>query len=323
MATIRLLHGDSFLVHEKCRLILQQLDVEVARTLGPNDSAARAVEEGHNLPFMEEYNLIRLDGVLKSGREGGRDNRTEEWAKAIPAMAALPPSTMYVWTEQKLPRNSRVARLARQHGEVEELNAPTGRNLREWARARATEKGGELSAEGADALVTRAKEHLWRISHEVDKLTLWSDGELIQRRQVEMLAEERSEETVFKAIDDLFQGRADRAARAFEGIVDGGQSPFYILTMLQREGRMLAMAESLTKEGARQADMMAALGTTSEYALRKTLEHLDRLDDRGVEGWYDALQRADTLIKNGSLNGRQAVTALAAELAQRREDWER
>lgn len=316
MATLTLIYGDGFLVRERFRERIRELECEEITTITAGAKPESALEAGRALPFMEPQNVVHIKNVMPKQGGQGRTTRDTDWPAAVEELGGMPPSTTYLWTEGALARNSRLVRQAGEHGETEHLETPRGAGITKWIRERAHREGMRIATDGIAALTERCGEDLWRMSQEIGKLALWAGDSEVRRRDVEEVVEERGEATIFRAIDDLYEGRARRAGQGFEAIMEAGGSPYYILTMLQREARNLALLDSPEGQRASAEELMTALGTNSEFAVRKAREHRDSLDERGVDGWYDSLCAADRLIKNGSIRPEQAVIGLAATLAQ-------
>ncbi len=321
MAELTLIYGDPYLVRERASAVIQSFDVGEIQAIQAPASPQEAIEKGSSLPFMDPYTLIHIRNVITAEASKSKDSAgTRQWADAIESLAAMPPTTIYVWTEDNLPSNSRLLTLARKHAKAEHLPTPKAAVLPGWARDRAQELGCQLTQDAAEALVQRTGPSVWRITNEIEKIALWSQGELARRADVNLLVQDSSEAVIFRAIDDLFAGNRRRATRQFEATINSGQSAQYIVAMLQREARMMAVTQAMDQQGSDTSQIMEALGTGSDYVVRKARQHIQAAGPDAPAAWYDLLADADRLIKTSSISPENAVMCMAALLAPNRDD---
>ena len=89
----------------------------------------------------------------------------------------------------------------------------------------------------------------------------------------------------------------------------------YIITMVARQLRLIALAKELGQRGMGQNDIGAQIGVTAQYPLRKTLEQSRRLSWEDLRVRYRRLLDADLAIKRGRQEPDAALELMVADLA--------
>jgi DNA polymerase-3 subunit delta len=145
------------------------------------------------------------------------------------------PTTVLALTGDEVKRDSALAKAVAKGGEVLVYDLPTrgrGRkaDLPKWVEQQFRERGVQIDADAARALVELVGENAEELSTEVDKLTTWAAGERIGEREVAELVPARAEVPPFDLTDAW--GRHDVAAvlAAGERIVErSGDAPRDVL----------------------------------------------------------------------------------------------
>ena len=309
MARLISLHGDPYLCRGHYTELIAELGTAEITRVSQGDGPERAVEEGMMLAFMEPHRVIRIDGAM-TPEQGGRrasSKKGNRWAESVAEMAGMPETTVYIWMDEAVPKSDPTLKEITKFGEVRALDKPKGQALRHWIKDEVKQRGGRAGDDACAALVERCEDDLWQLSHECEKLALYCGDTTATATDVGNLVDENAAASVFGVVDGLFQGQPAKAARIAETLMDRGQSPFYVLSMMQREARLMATTARMDANSASSTEVMEALGTRSEFVLRKSREHARQVGEQGMAQWYDILVQADHAIKTGALEDNQAV----------------
>ena len=112
----------------------------------------------------------------------------------------------------------------------------------------------------------------------------------------------------------LAEGRTELAQRILHRLYDEGEAPTYILTMITRQFRLIALAREL-KKGLSRPQIQDKLGLKASYAVDKTLGQAKLYDFEGVKRAYSKLLETDLAIKTGKYSDKLALELLVTELA--------
>ncbi len=139
----------------------------------------------------------------------------------------------------------------------------------------------------------------------VDRLfaDLSKDGKT--RRITEVVLEEHGVTTHYKTVFELLRGleNGDRKFfREWERFLEGGQSPFGLLSLLHRQWKLYRIARSALEEnqGSEKAEqMVASLGGVPSFVAGGIVRIAEKMSRESMRKGSDALWEADLLLKSG------------------------
>ena len=333
-----------YIFHGQDDFSLREALNELKARLGPAELLATntTLLEGHDLtldhlaavcntvPFLAEYRLVVVNDLLSRwGRQEGRGRRRGpgpqerspnlgEWSNAPGTFQAMPATTALVITNGRLNRDNPFLKLLAPVAQVTEFIPLKGQRLRSWAQTRVAQSSGTISATAMRLLADFAGTSLWTLASEIDKLCLYAEGRSITDEDVRRLVPDLRESSIFALVDAVVEGKKSRAYRELNQLVESGASASYILAMLARQFRMLALSKSLEQKGVPMQDMGRRLGIASEYALGKVLDQVALYEMEEITRAYEMILSADLAFKTGELPERLALELLVMELAGNR-----
>jgi len=121
--------------------------------------------------------------------------------------------------------------------------------LARWVHDRAKALGATIDATATRDLAMIVGPDLWRMTNELEKLTLATQGQPITPPLVRELVEVAPADNIFAFVDAV--GRGDRvgALRTLRELETARVDPFQLLGMLHRQLRLLVMAADLLERG--------------------------------------------------------------------------
>jgi len=283
----------------------------------------RAVCE--SVPFLAEKRLVIVSGLLerfearsKSGRrKSGKSNQQDEYKLFSEYAGKIPDSTVLVLVDGKIKNNNPLLRELSGRARVKPFPLPGPARLRQWIQSRVREGGGNISSQTVELLARTVGSDLWIMANEIDKLVLFTSGQCIEEEDVRRLVSYAQEVSVFAMVDAILEFKAGVAEQLLEQLLEQGATPAYLLVMLSRQVRMMVRVKELRSQGKSMAEIQSRLNLTSDFALRKTLEHIGRYSLERLKEVYHRLLEADLSIKTGRYDPELALNILIAELCQR------
>jgi len=327
------LHGDSFLVAKaQARLEVEAgasglLDANRHVLAGAGLSLNELVEMGKALPFMDPVRLVLVQGLLATveGRRPARrarrrnapsqesDGPLGQWEGLAQAISAMPPTTLLIFADgQTAPANPLLKALG-EVSQVRGLPAPSGQELARWIKETAQEKSAAISPAAINVLVDMLGNDLWALDRELEKLSVYAWERTIEESDVSALVSQVREANIFNAVDAMIEGRQRDAMSLLQQLRDDGRDPSYIIAMVQRQLRLLALAKNGMDRGASQAEMGSEMGTSSQFVIRKTVQQARRQTWEEIVWRYQRLLEADLAIKQGKMEPGMALDLLVAE----------
>jgi len=306
------------------------------------------------LPFMDTRRLVVLEGLLATlDREGrsrrgpsaesrGRGRRADAsapaeslggWEALAQAIPQMPETTLLVLVDGPLGESNPLLRALRPVAQVQHLTAPAGEPLARWIKTTAQQKGAGISPAAIRCLADLVGSDLWTLDRELEKLSLYAGGRSpsaegrspsgeggapmpsIEEADVRELVASVREASIFAAVDAMVEGKPAVALRLLQQLRQDGRDPGYILAMVERQLRLLALARHLAEQRVPQSEMPGRLGVASQFVVTKTLEQARRHSWPDITWRFQRLLEADLAIKTGRMEPDLALELLVADLA--------
>lgn len=330
---IYVLHGeDSFSATEALRHLLDAVGPEDVRSSNVTDIEARefSVDKlaaaAMVVPFLADRRVVIVRGLMGTA-EGGqrRGRRGQDGAQARPPaelatlLGELPPTSDVIFFESKLsPANPFLKAVAEAGGEqarVREFVPLRREALAAWVSERAAQKGSSIDQRTAARLAEQIGPNLWVMDSELEKLSIYCDGRPIGEDDVRALVSSTKDANVFALVDAIMERRTGAALTSMRQLLDEGAAGPYLLTMIARQARMMALAQELLARRAPQQEWGARLGTSSDFVVRKTMDQARRFPPGAVRSLYRLLLETDIALKTGTSDELALTEMLASASA--------
>ncbi len=246
-----------------------------------------------------------------------RASRLLESDEPLQAYASDPnPNTVLVLDLEKKPDGRRKGfKDLEKKVTIVACDAPDPWELQEWVSEEAGARGLKLGREEIRYLVTEVGSDLWRLSNELEKLSLYAAGDRLDlETMAEVLGRGRAQ-SVFKFTDAVASGDAPSALRQLGRLLEEGEAPLRILALLDRLVGQLRIAKDAQASGRKEASLASLLGAPPAAA-RAIGESARKLDRAFLRRAVDALADADRLLKSTRLPHQVVMEGLVLELAR-------
>lgn len=323
--------GDSFLVRRRIAALEDEhgvgdlLDANRHRMQGNQVSPQELLAICQALPFLDAQRLVVVDGLLSlaESRSGGRGRRggnsaADAWQALAEAIPGMPETTLLLLSDGALNANNPLLRALRQVASAEELAAPRGEQLSRWIKETAESKGAAISPAAIRSMADLVGGDLWTLDQELEKLSLYAAGREIGEQDIRLMVSQVREASIFEAVDAMIDGRAQVALRLLAQLRDDGREPQYIIAMVERQLRLLALARDSLERNLPQGELKRTLGTSSDFVVRKTMDQARRHSREDIAWRYDRLLEADLSIKQGRVDPDLALELLVGDAIPRR-----
>jgi len=291
-------------------------------------SAARARPDEvlamcNSMPFLDTMRLVEIEGVLASqqgtggGRRSGRRaaSAAGAWSQLADAVPTLPDTTLLIFIDGDAQQSNPLLRTLSESCAVHREATPNAQALLQWIKRRAEDKGSSITPPAMQVLAELVGGDLWTIDRELEKLSLYATGRDITDTDVRAMVPYAQEANIFAAVDAVMDGRPGPALRSLMQLIEDGQEPLYIIAMIERQLRLIALARDLTDRGVAQPDLGRRMGTNSHFVVRKTLGQARRLTLPQIRSKYRRVLESDLAIKQGRLDPALSLQLLVADLA--------
>ncbi len=194
-------------------------------------------------------------------------------------------------------KNNKLFKTLEEQARCQYFEALSGPKLKNWVKKELSGLGADIDALALDNLINRTSGDMWLLSSSIKKLTAYSKQ--IKSEHIGLLINRGPfDSEIFKTIDALAQGNKKRALQLIGEHLKNGDSPFYLLTMVNYQFRNLA----LVKQGKPKKMHPFVFRKTSALASRFSSEEIKRI--------FNKILQTDLDIKTGKTMPEPALRSL-------------
>jgi DNA polymerase-3 subunit delta len=332
-------HGDEeFVRSEEVSRLKQQIaedgmgDLNISTLDGQKLELGELMNVCNTMPFLTNRRLIIVENMLqryegqKRRRKRSRSKSDEddgEIDKLLDYLTRLPDTTRLLFVEDRtLKKSNPVLKQAKaiEDGYVREFSAPDGRNLSGWIAHRARAKGAEINRQAVQLLVTFVGDDLRLLDQELEKLAAYVQYQRpIDAQDVKALVSGAQEANIFAMVDSLGMRQGNRAMEQLQRLLDSGANELYLLTMIERQIRLILSAKDLSEQvGLSATEIRRKLRISHQFIVDKLLQQARRFELEELETLLRRVLDIDQAIKTGRIEPRLAIEMLALEVCARR-----
>jgi len=293
-----LLHGEEgYLVDQAARLVIDAIVPEESRDFN------LTVVHGRDLKGHELADQARTLPVFASRRLVVIRHVHEAKAEQLEAFAAYLddpiPETVLLVTAAGIDKRRKFFQKFAQIGEIVEFRRLYDNQLPQFIRDRAKASGRTFTAAALKLFCRRVGNDLAEVVGELDKLASYvGEQEFIEEGDVAAVVSDTRVESVFALTDAIGAGEAAVALRLLHRLLDDGQSPLVILSMLVRHFRQLWKIRELLSQGVAQKELPRRIGI-NPYFLSGLLIQAERSSDSRLREAFPRFLAVDLALKSG------------------------
>lgn len=302
---------------------LEMLKVNTSRLDGQKLTEKELSDCCYAVPFLSPFRLVIVDGLLgqfeSKGEKQQSDSpsmsrsgkRLKEWQNFEEIIRSMPRSTVLILVDADIKtKNPMLKKLivfvknfnesaekAELLAEIKTFPLLNSSKLRYWIKQRIVKENATISEGAVKLLIELTGSNLWTMNSEIQKLLLYVHGRDITEKDVAKLADYSRETNIFVLVDAIVEGNIREAHRLLYRMHQEGSSSAYILSMITRQFRLIALAYDL-KPGLPKWQIQSHLGLAG-YPLEKTLKQARSYDLGHIKKAYSELLKTDLAIKRG------------------------
>jgi DNA polymerase-3 subunit delta len=154
---------------------------------------------------------------------------------------------------------------------------------------------------------------IWQLENEIKKLVCHAGGKKISENDVALLIRPKIENDIFKTIDSLTSGKKDEALYLIHRHLERGDSPLYLLSMINFQFRNLLEVKDLMEKNTPYYGIVKKSGL-HPFVVRKTYAQAQRFTLLKLKKIYQKIFQADLSIKTGKIDPQNALDLLIASV---------
>ncbi|MCB0093256.1 MAG: DNA polymerase III subunit delta [Caldilineaceae bacterium] len=343
-----ILDGDEFLVKQHVGAIkagmgdAEMASLNTAELVGNQADAARILGDASMMPFLAAKRLMLVYGYLDhldKRMAASKSADSAAHAEAVQLLDGLthPPETADIifidsvdkrrqlWKgftrpasadapERKIGGLSELVQA--KHAALVELGAPDARALPGWIQQYAKRHNIAIEGQAIRMLCDYVGVNLRQLENELQKLAAYASGRAISGQDVKLLVSDASEALIWNLTDALSQRNGRTAMRSLYELRRGDANPFYLLTMITRQYRIMVKVKDAASSGGGNEYDIAKLVGESPYPVKKALQQSRQYKIEELDAIMERLLETDYAMKTGA-DPETAIDVLVAELTQR------
>lgn len=184
---------------------------------------------------------------------------------------------------------------------VKEFEPLEDTRLNNWIKREIARRGCSIEPPAIRLLVSKVGKDSWALINEVEKLSSFKKGGMINISDVESLVLKDVETNIFNFIDALANKDKARAFSLLYKEIASGRDPYYILSMIVYQFRNLLAVKDLSSRSLAPS-LLAKKAQLHPFVLRKTLQSAKRFTDEELSQRFNKLLTIDTGAKLGRLD---------------------
>lgn len=295
---ILLLHGEeSYLVDQAARQVINAVvpqewrDFNLTVVHGRDLKGQVLLEQARTLPIFAASRLVVIRNV--------QDAPADQLEAFSTYLEDSVPETLLLVTATSIDKRRKFFQKFAQVGEIIEFRRLYENQLPAFIRDRAKELGRTFTGPALKLFCKRTGTNLAEVMGELDKLTSYvGEREYFEEDDVAAVVSDTRVESVFALTDALGTGDLAAALRLLGRLLDDGQPPLVILTMLVRHFRQLWKARELLAQGVSQKDLPRRIGV-SPYFLEGLLAQAKRCSGQQLRELFPRFLAVDLALKSG------------------------
>ena len=260
--------------------------------------------------FGEKRNVIvrGLIGLFESNKI-----KLVNWHNLLALLQSLPDSVDLIFVDGKLKKSNPFLKQIKDIVSIKQYPVLKGSKLSDWVNNKIRHLGLDFRSGDIQFFLKRAGSNLWVLSNELEKLSIYTMGRSVEKKDIVDLVSDQDDTVIFAIFDSIIKSDIARAFNIISALIQSGRSSTSIILTIHRQLRRVVIARDLLNSGIRQSQIGIIL-KLSEYPLKKTLEQLTSFSENDVRRWYSALHEIDSKIKGTNLSSLQALDHLISQL---------
>lgn len=284
----------------RAKLLPEGLEALNETTL-TNPAAAQIIECAEMVPVMAEKRLVivRECAYVSNGKAAGDSDGAERLTKYLDA---LPESACIVfYVRGQADGRKKLSQAIAKKAAAVRFEPLSDAELNKWIAAQCRQLGKTIAPQTAMQLAFTSGRELMTLAQEIRKLAAYvGDRAEITRGDVEQIATQTAECTVFQMTDALVAGKEAEAFRLLNVLLENGEGRIGALAMIARQYRNMLHYKLQREAGVPEPEIARRLGVPA-FAARRLAGQVQRESAQTLKAKLDLCVETDYAIKSGKM----------------------
>ncbi|MDD2732028.1 MAG: DNA polymerase III subunit delta [Candidatus Pacebacteria bacterium] len=286
----------------KCGLNLKHFDFSE----NYNENLYNLVDEIKQISIFKQKKLLVL--INPSKDQKFKSSFLEQADKFIET-----DDIIVIYEENDIDKKDKVFKLLQKSAKCQEFVPLSGQKLRLWVIKEFERYGLKINHMVLERIINLAGNDLWRLASEIHKLAAFCDLKEVNAEDVDLMVRSKIEADIFKTIDAVSEKNKKQALRLIKNHLDKGDSPLYLLSMINYQFRNILLVKELV-ENRSPYDIILSKTKLHPYVAKKSYFQSQRFSFPELKKIYQKIFEADLNAKTGRVNPETALDMLISEI---------
>jgi DNA polymerase III subunit delta len=184
-----------------------------------------------------------------------------------------------------------------------------GNELSGWIKEEFGKYGVLADKRATDELILFVGDDMWQLENEIKKLASYTKGSQVGEKEIQLLVKPKIENDIFATIEYLAQKNKEKALFLTHKHLEKGDSPLYLLTMINFQLRNLLIIKDLMDKKVPYYEIAKKSGL-HPFVVRKTYSQAEKFTFSQLKKIYQKIFQVDLSIKTGKIDPETALDLL-------------
>jgi len=274
------------------------------------DSYQDFKDEFQTISMFQEKKLVVLENTFPNGEF--KSKFLENSKKFIDSKDII-----LFYEENEFSKDDALFNFLKENAKFQEFELLAGQRLKNWVKKEFEKYQCQVSDRALGKLIEFIGNDLWQISNEIKKLVDYKNKQEIREKDVELLVRPKIETDIFKTIDAISSGNKKQALFLIHKHLEKGDSPLYLLSMINFQFRNLLLVKSSESKAELYVNNMRMLSKKLKlhpFVIKKSIQQARRFTIDELKKIYQKIFQADLNIKTGKIEPQTALDLLITEI---------
>ncbi len=262
--------------------------------------------EWETSPMFAEKKLIILKDIFSN--ENFKEKLLKEGRRFVKSE-----NIILIYERKELSENTPFLKFLKENSKFQEFRLLEREKLKAWAKKEFTNHQTEIEPQALEELINLVGNNLWQMANEIKKLVSYKNSQKIKLKDVKLLVRPKIETDIFKTIDSLAQKKKSQALSLLHRHLEKGDSPLYLLSMINFQFRNLLEIKELIEKNTSYARILRQ-SYLHPFIVKKSYQQTQKFTLQQLKKIYQKIFEVDLAIKTGKIEPETALDLFIAEI---------
>jgi DNA polymerase-3 subunit delta len=217
------------------------------------------------------------------------------------------------YEKKEIDKNNPFLKFLKKHSKFQEFELLKGQKLINWVKKELRKYQVAVEPGVFEELANLVGSDLWQMENEIKKLVNYKNGQKIKKEDLKLLVKPKIETDIFKTIDAISEKKKNQALLLLHQHLEKGDSPLYLLAMINFQFRNLLEIKDLAKKNVPYYKIINE-SNLSPFVVKKSYRQAQKFTLWELKKIYQKIFQLDLAIKTGKLEPETALDLFITEI---------